>query len=64
MRLSIGMFKKELVSCGRWKIGYTSGKRGLVYISHTTDSKLIDATFNCENPTQKNLNELRKACKS
>ena len=63
MRLSIEMFKKEIVSQGRWKIGYTSGKRGLLYLSHTKDAKLIDATVNCENPTQKSLNELRKACK-
>ena len=63
MRLSIEMFKKELVSCGRWKIGYTSGKRGLVYISHTTDSKLIDKTFGSDRPTVRALAELAKACK-
>lgn len=63
MRLSIGMFKKELVSCGRWKIGYTSGKRKLVYISYTTDSKLIDKTFGSDHPTVRSLAELCKACK-
>ena len=63
MKLSIGMFKKEYLGRGMWKIGYTSGKRGLVYISHTTDSKLIDRTFGSDRPTVRALAELAKACK-
>ena len=62
--LDISLFGKEPRGYGRWYIWYITEKRELKYSSVTTDSKLIDATFNCENPTQKSLNELRKACKS
>ena len=63
MRLTKNMFTKATAGYGLWKIGYVSPNRYLVYISYTEDSRLIDATFGSENPTQKALSELRNACK-
>jgi hypothetical protein len=62
-KLEITLFGKENYGYGRWRVFYVTAKRELKYSSVTTDAQLIDRTFNCENPTQKSLCELRKACK-
>lgn len=56
--IDMNQFGKENYGYGRWRIFYISAKRELKYSSVTTDAKLIDKTFNCENPTQKSLFEL------
>lgn len=63
MKLAINNFSYRIKSDGLYTIAYVCPKSFACYTSVTTDSKLIDATFNCEHPTQRNLSELRKACK-
>lgn len=62
-KLQISLFGKANIEYGQWYIWYVSPKGRSKYYSVTTESKLIDKTFNSENPTQKSLLELRKACK-
>ena len=56
-------FKKSLQSYGYFNVTYTSPKTGKSWATLTTDTKLIDNTFNSDNPKQTDLNRLKKLCK-
>lgn len=56
-------FSKSLQSYGHFNVTYTSPKTGKSWTTLTTDAQLIDSTFNSDNPTQADLNRLKKLCK-
>ena len=48
---------------GRYDVTYTSPKTGKNYSCSTTDMTIIDATKHEENPSQHDLDHLKKLCK-
>jgi len=48
---------------GHYKVIYTSPKTLKEFSTITDNMQLIDATKNCESPTQANLIHLKKLCK-
>lgn len=49
---------------GHYKVTYTSPATGKTWTTVTSNMPLIDATKNCDNPTQKDLNYLKRTCKN
>ena len=49
---------------GQWIVTYTSPNTSKEWRAYTTDSILIDATKNTDEPKIKDLNHLKKYCKS
>ena len=61
--ISILDFTKKSVGYGQYNVTYTSKATGNSWTSYTSDSKIIDNTFNSENPKVKDLVRLKKICK-
>jgi len=49
---------------GHYKVTYTSPVTGRQWTAITSDMPLIDATKNCDEPKVRDLNYLKKVCKS
>ena len=60
--ISLSNFNLQRVGYGQYNITYISSF-GKHYTSRTTDSSLIDDTFNSDNPKIKDLNLLKRMCK-
>jgi len=54
-------FKK--IGYGHYQVTYTSPKTNKQYIGTIDNMNLIDSVINTDNPTQKNLNLLKKYIK-
>jgi hypothetical protein len=61
--ISISDFNLKRVGYGQYNVTYISPATGKEYTSRTTDSSLIDATFNSDSPKIKDLNLLKKIAK-
>jgi hypothetical protein len=57
-------FNFNQVGYGQWDVIYTSPNTHKKWMAYTTDSILIDATKNSDLPKIKDLNQLKKICKS
>ena len=64
MKTKITDFRFQYVSYGSYKVTYTSPITGKWWIVTTSDMPLIDCTKNAEEPTQTDLNILKRRCKS
>lgn len=64
MKTSIYDFKFEFIGYGHYRVTYTSPKTGKQWSKTTTNMPLIDATKNAEEPKRKDLDELKRMCKS
>lgn len=62
--ISLSNFRLNRVGHGQYNITFISSKTGKEYTSRTTDSSLIDNTFNSDNPKIKDLNQLKRIAKS
>ena len=62
--ISLSNFNLDRVGYGQYNVTYISPTTGKEYASRTTDSSLIDATFNCDSPKIKDLNLLKKIAKN
>ena len=49
---------------GHYKVTYTSPVTGRQWTAITSDMPLIDDTKNCDDPKVRDLNYLKKVCKS
>lgn len=49
---------------GHYRVTYTSPVTGKSWTTVTNDMPLIDATKNADEPTQKDLNQLKSLCKA
>lgn len=63
-KISINDFKFAFLGKGHYLVTYESPKTGKKWSAITSNMPLIDATKNEEEPKRKNLEELRKLCKS
>ena len=61
-KLSISNFNLKRVGYGQYEVTYLA-PTGKEYTGRTTDSSLIDATFNSDNPKVKDLNTLKRIAK-
>ena len=62
--ISIHDFNFLQIGYGQWIVYYTSPNTHKIWKAYTTDSILIDATKNTDWPKIKDLNHLKKICKS
>ena len=56
-------FDFSFTGYGHYKVTYQSPKTGKKWSKVTTDTQLIDATKNEDNPTKKSLTQLKRLCK-
>ena len=61
--ISILDFGKKSAGYGQYTVTFTSQKTGKIFTAYTTNSILIDKTFNSETPKLKDLQRLKKICK-
>ena len=61
--ISILDFTKKSAGYGQYNVTYTSKATSRSWTSYTSDSRIIDNTFNSENPKVKDLVRLKKICK-
>ena len=61
--ISILDFTKKSVGYGQYNVTYTSKATGKMWTSYTSDSKIIDKTFNSETQKVKDLVKLKRICK-
>lgn len=61
--ISILDFTKKSVGYGQYNVTYTSKATGKSWTSYTTDSRIIDNTFNSETHKVKDLIRLKRICK-
>jgi hypothetical protein len=59
IKISIRDFNFEFAGYGHYKVIYTSPKSGKSWIKTITNMQIIDATKNADEPTQKDLNQLK-----
>jgi len=64
MKTSIRDFDFKFAGYGHYKVTYTSPKTGKQWIRTTTDMELVDNTKNSDYPKQKDLEALKRLCKS
>jgi len=64
MKTTISDFDFKFVAYGHYKVTYTSPITGKWWIATTSDMELIDCTKNADEPTQKDLNQLKRRCKN
>jgi hypothetical protein len=64
MKTSISDFSFLLSGYGHYKVTYISPITGKKWTTVTNNMPLIDATKNADEPKQKDLNQLKKVCKS
>ena len=62
--ITINDFYFRQAGYGKWIVTYTSPSTHKKCSAYTTDSILIDATKNTDFPKIKDLNHLKKICKS
>lgn len=63
-KIELQDFHFEFSGYGHYKVTYTSPITGKKWSKIITNMMLIDATKNEENPKIKDLNQLRRICKS
>ena len=63
-RISKSDFYFEYAGHGHYYVTYTSPVTGKKWSALTDDMTIIDATKNSENPKIKDLNNLKRLCKS
>lgn len=63
-KISIHDFRFQFAGYGHYKVTYTSPVTGKSWARTTSDMPLIDATKNEEDPKRKDLEELKRFCKS
>lgn len=63
-RISILDFKFMIAGYGHYRVTYTSPVTGKQWSTTVNDMPLIDATKNCDNPKQKDLESLKWLCKN
>ena len=64
MKTSIRDFDFTFAGYGHYKVTYTSPKTGKQWSRTITDMQLIDATRGTFSPKQKDLDSLKRVCKS
>lgn len=62
--IKISDFKFHPSGYGRYIVTYTSPRTNKQWYCNTSDMPLIDETKNADNPKSKNLNILKRLCKS
>lgn len=62
-KISITDFTFECIGYGHYKVSYISPATGGKWTCIIRHMPLIDATKNSDNPKQKDLMELKRACK-
>lgn len=62
--ISINDFQFQPSGYGHYKVTYISPVNGKTWTRTISDMWIIDATKNAETPLKKDLNELKKLCKS
>ena len=63
-KITITDFRFKLIGYGHYYVKYTSPVTKKTFGYVTTDMPLIDATKNSDNPKVKDLQELKKVCKT
>lgn len=58
--ISILDFGKKSAGYGQYTVTFTSQKTGKIFTAYTTNSILIDKTFNSENPKLKDFAAIKK----
>ena len=61
--ISILDLSKKSAGYRQYTVTFTSQKTGKIFTAYTTNSILIDKTFNSENPKLNDLQRLKKICK-
>ena len=64
IKISISDFRFMPAGHGHYKVTYTSPVTGKQWTKTTSNMPLIDATKNAEEPTQKDLEELKRLLKN
>lgn len=62
--ISLSDFSFSFAGYGHYKVTYTSPLTGKQWSRTTTDMPLIDATKNTDFPKRKDLETLKRVCKS
>jgi hypothetical protein len=62
--IKLSDFSFQFSGHGHYKVTYKSTTTSKCWTATTSDMKLIDATKNSDEPKIKDLNELKKMCKS
>lgn len=63
-KISITDFRFEFIGYGHYKVTYTSPVTGKEWTATTNDMPLIDDTKNSDDPKRKDLELLKRMCKS
>lgn len=63
-KIRIGHFRFKFTGYGHYRVTYTSPVTGKEWSHTTTDMQLIDATKNEDDPKRKDLETLRRICKT
>lgn len=63
-KTTISDFRFEFAGYGHYKVTYTSPVTGKQWTAKTNDMPLIDATKNADEPKRRDLETLKRVCKS